>query len=285
MKKTQRIGRGDYSEDFVLQGKDELAELEGSINEMCRQIVMAQDAVVKEAEGRIAAIEQLRHAERLSTVGRLASGMAHELGTPLNIVGGRAKMIMTEDLQREEVVDYARIIMGQADRMAKIIQDLLDFARRRKIHKSLVNIRKIIDEACKIINIAAQKSKVTLVSNIADNVVPVMVDEFQMQQVLVNIVMNAIHAMPEGGRIEIEAQMVPSKKCLAIAIQDQGKGIAPEDLKHVFEPFYTTKDVGKGTGLGLSISYGIVQEHGGWIEVSSEIGRGTCFTIYLSEEQ
>ena len=291
---TRQIGKGNFSERVAVRGRDELSSLANAMNQMCVQLEASREAVRKETEARIAALEQLRHTERLATLGRLSSGIAHELGTPLNVVSGRAKLIIKENLKKEEITECSRIITEQAERMTKLIRQLLDFARRRAPHKSPVNLKILSGQVIDILKPAAEKQKIIfeLIKN--DDIPLISIDPFQVQQVLINLVMNAIQAMPEGGHLKIELHKKYSchstlsngqeQNYVAISIKDEGKGIPKENINHLFEPFFTTKNVGEGTGLGLSIAYGIVQEHGGWIDVKSRVGEGSCFTIYLPLE-
>jgi two-component system NtrC family sensor kinase len=294
MELTRLIGQGDFSERVVVRGRDELSSLANAMNQMCEQLAASREAVRKETEARIAALEQLRHTERLATLGRLSSGIAHELGTPLNVVSGRAKLIISENLKKEEITECSRIIKEQAERMTKLIRQLLDFARRRAPQKSPVNLKNLSSQVIEMLKPAAEKQKVIL-QLLKNNDIPlVSIDPFQIQQVLINLVMNGIQAMPDGGHLKIGLHMKYSchptlsssrkQNCVAINIKDEGKGISEDNIEHLFEPFFTTKDVGEGTGLGLSIAYGIVREHGGWINVKSKVGEGSCFTIYIPLE-
>jgi signal transduction histidine kinase len=294
MTKTQQIGAGDLSGDLVLEGHDELSELAVAMNRMCEQLAAAWKAVRRETEARIAALEQLRHSERLATIGQLAAGMAHELGTPLNVVAGRAKLMTTEDLKKEEIIENSRIIREQVDRMTKIMRQLLDFARRQTAKRMPGEILTVVRQVLDMLDAAARKNRVTLALVQNGDAFMIAIDQAQMQQVLTNLVMNGIQAMPNGGRLElgisVERARRPAdesseeKNYLAIRVRDEGVGISEENMKRIFEPFFTTKEVGKGTGLGLSIAHGIVEEHGGCIEVESELGKGSCFTVYLPME-
>lgn len=294
MKKTQQIGAGDLSDDLVLEGRDELSGLAVAMNRMCGQLAVAQETVRRETEARIATLEQLRHAERLATIGQLAAGMAHELGTPLNVVTGRAKLMATEDLKKEELIENSRIIREQVDRMTRIMRQLLDFARRQTARRLPADVRKVAGQVLDMLNATARKNRVTLDLVESGELSVIAIDQAKMQQVLTNLVMNGIQAMPSGGRLEVNIgpksagpparESREEKGYLAIRVRDEGAGISEENKKRIFEPFFTTKEVGKGTGLGLSIAHGIVEEHGGWIEVESELGKGSCFTVYLPME-
>jgi len=291
---TRQIGKGVFSERVVVHGRDELSSLATAMNQMCEQLAAAREAVRKETEARISALEQLRHTERLATLGRLSSGIAHELGTPLNVVSGRAKLILNEDLKKEDITECSRIIKEQAERMTKLIRQLLDFARRRAPQKSPVDLKNLSGQVIEMLKPTAKKQNVTLALFKNDDIPLVSVDPFQIQQVLINLVMNGIQAMPDGGPLEVGLHLKCSyhptlsggqkHNYVAIYIKDEGKGIFEGDINHIFEPFFTTKNVGEGTGLGLSIAYGIMREHGGWIDVKSKVDEGSCFTIYIPLE-
>lgn len=288
--KTRRAGCGDLSNPVDLKNADELAELGVALNLMCNQLAAAHERLRTEAEARIAALEQLRHADRLKTVGRLASGMAHELGTPMNVVLARAELIGLE-APSESAVASAKIIKAQIQQMSAMIRQLLDFGRRGRAHAQTRDLGELCEQTVQLLDPLAKRQSVTLELIPSKLPVPADVDGSQIQQVLSNIIENAIHAMPDGGTVTVRVEPGPFEpvgnarstgtSCARVAIEDQGVGIPAENLEHIFDPFFTTKDVGKGTGLGLSIAFGIVQDHGGWIEVSSTPQVGTRFLIYL----
>ena len=286
---ARAVAAGDFDARLVVPQHDEMGELATELNGMSRQLAEARDRLAAETEARIMTLEQLRHTDRLTTVGRLAAGIAHELGTPLNVVAGRASKIVSLGGPGAE---YARIIGEQATRMTAIIRQLLDFSRRQGPRFGVVNLRALVARTLDMLTTLADKQRVT-VGLTADDALPLArVDHNQLQQALANIVLNGIQAMPAGGRLGVvidRARRQPPDapagaedgEYLRLSIEDQGEGIAPEVLPHIFEPFFTTKGVGEGTGLGLSVAHGIVREHGGWIDVESQVGRGTTFSIYL----
>ncbi len=295
--KARRVGAGDLSGPIELKSRDELSELAVTLNQMCDRLAVSQQQAQQEAEARIATIEQLRHADRLRTVGQLASGVAHELGTPLNVVTGRASLITSGRLPPEAIVESAGIIKSQAERMAGIIRKLLDFSRTGTSHRVLVDLPMIVRETVQILESLSRKHGVALivVDTPTDDEKPMSacVDAGQIQQVLTNLIVNAIQATPSGGRVTIgvsrEQIQPPADKgttmgeYFCLSVEDTGQGIAEDVRDRLFEPFVTTKEVGQGTGLGLSIAYGIVRDHSGWIDVQSEIGRGSRFRVYLPE--
>ncbi len=285
--KARRVGEGDFSQPLTLKQKDELGLLATEINAMCDRLTEATRNAQIASTARIAAIEQLRHADRLMTVGMLASGIAHELGTPLNVVSARAQMIAAGDTTPEETVDYARVIADASNKMAKIIRQLLAFARRKPAQKAPRDLRRIARDTIELLQPLAEKSGVHVeLADAAEMIADVDADE--IQQAMTNILVNAIHAMPSGGRVEVAMQYEKRAtgdahpgRFLVITIRDHGKGIAPAHMPHIFEPFFTTKDVGKGTGLGLSVTHGIIDDHGGFIDVQSAASTGSAFSIHL----
>ncbi len=290
--KTHRVGQGDFSAPLDLKSRDELGQLAVALNEMCSQLDDQQQQIGVETSERLAAMEQLRHADRLKTVGRLAAGIAHELGTPLNVVSGRAGLIASGKLSEQEIQQSARTIKAEADRITGIIRQLLDFARRRSPQRTQIDLREVARQTTQLLEPLASKRGVHLV--VEDNGHPVMAcaDFAQIQQVVTNLVMNAIQAMDHGGnvcvRMGTQATAEDSGKapttCVFLSVEDQGAGVALEDQEHIFEPFFTTKQVGLGTGLGLSIAEGIVREHGGWMEVHSRVGEGSRFTVLMPKQ-
>jgi len=289
--KARRAGEGDFSRPLELTQDDEMGELAGEVNAMCERIDAANRRLAEETEARIDALDQLRHTDRLATVGQLAAGVAHELGSPLSVVSARAELIGASELPRSDVVKNARLIGEQCDRMTAIIQQLLDFSRRRGSALGVTDLRGVLARTSDLLSTAADRARVRLHTEVPDAAVFARVDRNQMQQALANIVLNGIQAMPDGGvlstRVATAAAQPPAGNGTAnghyarITVEDQGTGIQPDHLERIFEPFFTTKGVGEGTGLGLAVARGIVAEHGGWIEVESTMGRGTRFLIWL----
>jgi signal transduction histidine kinase len=262
---------------------------------MTDRLAASQLKISAERRARTSALEQLRHADRLSTVGKLASSMAHELGTPLNVVAGRARMIEGDESAAETARDNARIIAEQAERMAEIIQDLLEFSRRKPLERRRARIGDVLEHAATLLEPICEDKDITLEVGGAPDV-EAEIDSGKVLQVLTNLLMNAAQAMPDGGRIELSVSREhvddpPDRRAgagdyLVIVVRDEGIGIPADRLPDIFEAFFTTKkDEERGTGLGLSVCHGIVREHGGWMEVASVVGEGTTFRVYLPEEQ
>jgi two-component system, NtrC family, sensor kinase len=294
VEQARRVGAGDLSGRLRLPQRDELGELGREMNAMCERLARAKEQVTAEGAARLKAIEQLRHADRLATVGKLSSGIAHELGTPLLVVSGRARMIADGDLTGAEIPDSARIILEQSQRMTGIIRQLLDFGRRRGPERGTVDLHALVAETCTLLAPLAAKRRVKLRSEVPAAPAPARVDGEQIRQALTNLVVNGIDAMPKGGDLRVglraerrtppEGTGAPEGEYLCLCVRDEGDGMDEETMSHVFEPFFTTKEVGQGTGLGLSVSYGIVREHGGFIAVESRPGAGSCFSTYLPLE-
>jgi two-component system NtrC family sensor kinase len=293
VEKVRRIGTGDLSGPVALARRDELGELAVAINQMCDALAAATEATQREAAARVAAVEQLRHADRLTTVGKLASGLAHELGTPLNIVGGRGAMIAAGEATGEEVFENARIIVEQTERMTQIIRQLLDFARRRPVDKARTDLREMAAETATLLRPMADKRGVQIVVASGGGAGQAVADSGQIQQVIINLLVNAIQATDRGGTVTVtlhdeSADRSPERgeprPTVCLDVTDTGQGMDPETAARIFDPFFTTKDVGEGTGLGLSIAYGIVRDHGGWIDVKSQPGRGTTMRMHLPQE-
>lgn len=235
-------------------------------------------------------LSELRRADRLAMVGKLAAGIAHELGTPLSIVGGRARQIAAGTLTSDQVSPTAKTIAEQADRMAAIIRQLLDFARRREPRLGRFDIRTLVRQAVGLLEPVASKKGVKLAAPGLEEAQVVEFDGSQMMQVMINVISNALHATPVGGSVTLsltQASSAPeetgleARNYVGVVVKDTGSGIADEQRKRIFEPFFTTKDTGEGTGLGLSVAQGIVRDHRGWISVESELGKGSQFYIYL----
>jgi len=238
--------------------------------------------VDRELREKAATIDRLRHSERLGVVGTLAAGVAHELGTPMTVIQASAELVETDSGSSTESRAAARNILGQTQRMSRIIRGLLDFGRRGPPATAEVDLRDVVSDVEQLLSPIARRRGVTIRATTPAAAVPVHALREQLEQVFVNLVVNAVQATPDGGEVALHvADGGPDAPSARVDVRDRGAGIAPADLPHVFEPFFTTKDVGLGTGLGLSVSHGIVRDHGGSIEVTSALGRGSTFSVFL----
>jgi signal transduction histidine kinase len=286
--KARRVGGGDLGGPLDLTQRDEVGQLAREMNAMCERLGEVNAHAAAEGAARIKALEQLRHADRLATVGKLAAGIAHELGTPLNVISGRAQMILRGKVPGDKLTDYVGSIAEQSERMTRIIRQLLDFARRRERRNERTDLGALVASTTNLLDQLATKRGVRLTSTVEP--VEVLADSGQLEQVITNLVVNAMAACSEGGTVQVstgrevtapEAAGVTPVEHAVVRVLDDGHGMDPETLDHVFEPFFTTKDVGQGAGLGLSVAHGIVEEHGGFIRVESTKGSGSTFTVYL----
>jgi signal transduction histidine kinase len=293
--KARRVGKGEFEPPLVLPARDEFGDLAHEMNAMSAKLAEMVARVKTESTARVEAMDQLRHADRLTTVGKLASGIAHELGTPLNVIEARASMIASGEAGGEIAKQYAQIVVDSSERMERIIRQLLAFARRRGPEKTRSDLLEMARQSTDmVLPLARKKSVEVKVVDGGDEAI-VAADAMQLQQALTNLLVNAIQASAEGAAVEVRVESVRARPpadvggeegdYLCLHVKDEGSGIGKDNLAHIFEPFFTTKDVGEGTGLGLSVAYGIVRDHGGWIAVESEIGRGSRFSLYLPRAQ
>ena len=221
----------------------------------------------------------------------MAAGLAHEIGTPLNVVTGRAELLASGKLDSKATRVSAQAIQSEAQRITRIVRELLDFARQNTPQRSCQNLNELITTTRELMETVAIKHHTNLHLSLPDSQLSANIDAGQIQQVLTNLIINAIQSAGNDGNVTITLTNAERKTpgneggtnniYRTVIIADDGEGISAEDREHIFEPFFTTKDVGEGTGLGLSISHGIIQEHGGWIEVESSEGQGSAFSIFL----
>jgi PAS domain S-box-containing protein len=240
----------------------------------------ANVAFVREIEERKKNEEQIIRTQRLAAVGELVSGVAHEINNPLTGIIGFAELVLERDVPDNIKEDIA-IIHHEAKRAAGVIENLLTFARKHKPEKQLINVNSII---ARVIRLRAYKHKVNniqVTTHFATNLPAVMADASQLQQIFLNIIINAEHAMADMGGENLVINTEQMGDMVRVAFTDDGLGISPENMSHIFDPFFTTKELGKGTGLGLSVCHGMVVEHGGRIYAESELGEGATFVVEL----
>jgi signal transduction histidine kinase len=237
-------------------------------------------AILRDVSERTRLEEQLRRTERVAELGTLASGMAHEIGTPMNVILGRAEYLM-DRVTDEPVKKGLKTIVAQVERITRVMNQLLTFARRKPREPRPVALEQVIDNSLEMFRERLSNHRVDVSTDIDPGCTTVVADSDQMNQVLINLIMNAIHAMPQGGTLRVGLR--PERDMVKLTISDTGHGIPKEVVEKIFEPFFTTKEFGKGTGLGLTVVKGIIEEHQGSIAVESEEGKGTTFTILLPQ--
>ncbi|MGH9766129.1 MAG: ATP-binding protein [Blastocatellia bacterium] len=286
---ARAVGQGDLDYRVVApSGGNEIAQLASEFNRMAESLAEQRRAAERQTEERLSLERELRHSERLASVGRLAAGVAHEMGAPLNVIKGRVEMLRERpDSPLENRARNLEIIGAQADAITDIVRQLLTLARPFTLRREAIEPARLIATVVELIEADATKSGVRIEISRNNHHRPDLIygDRNLLQQVLMNVCINALHAMTRGGGLLIEVtpeeQYRSGRTFVGLRVSDTGSGIAPESLAHIFDPFFTTKEVGKGTGLGLSVARRIVEEHGGWIEVANREEGGSAFTVWL----
>jgi PAS domain S-box-containing protein len=229
--------------------------------------------------------EQMAQADRLASVGQLSSGVAHEINNPLGVILGYTQLMLRSEPNDTGRFKDLKTIEKHVRHCKSIVEDLLNFARRSEPKKEKVDIHKTIEDVLNFIGQNIGSSRIAFQTAFDRRVPPVVVDDKKIRQVLVNLLMNARHAVGTQGTVRVTTVWRPSDRQLEIQVADDGYGIEEKHLKHIFDPFFTTKPTGEGTGLGLSVSYGIVKKHGGEIRVQSKPGEGAIFTVVLPVQE
>ncbi|MFH1216429.1 MAG: ATP-binding protein [Pseudomonadota bacterium] len=266
---TRNVLNGNF-EPIICKNvnQDEITDLIQAFNKMASELENRQ--------------EQLIQSRKLASIGTFSSGIAHELNNPLNNISLSADTLLEEysSLSEKEMKEIITDIISQTDRATEVVKNLLDFSRDQAPSTRPLHIKQVVAATKKLIANELRLKSIWLEDYIPDDLPLVMGDLHKLQQVFLNLFVNSVYAMPDGGLIYIDAKQEPDEY-VRISVSDTGGGIEPEKVEHIFDPFYTTKEVGKGTGLGLSIVYGIIKKHGGYIEVKSKMNVGTMFSIYL----
>ncbi len=268
---TRRVAQGDLSTRIPVTARHELGDLARAFNEMTARLADVQ--------------RQLTQADKLASVGRLAAGVAHEINNPLTGVLTYASFLLKRAQDRPELKEDLEVIVRETKRCREIVKGLLDFARQTPPKRQAVSLNDVAREAVAIVSNQLALRRVALTLELGEGLPFIQADANQLEQVVVNLLVNAADASDEGsGQVRIitrsEAGPPPA---VTLAVADNGRGIEADELPHIFEPFFTTKGT-RGTGLGLAVSWGIVEAHGGRIEVASQVGQGSCFTLRLPVE-
>jgi len=266
---TEDVARGNYTPiPYEERRRDEISELIAAFNKMAGEIESRQEEVVQ--------------SRKIAAIGTFTSGIAHELNNPINNIYLTAETLLEEytNLSDAEANELILDVLNQADRAGDIVKNLLDFSRSERPSFTDLSIVTVIDSTVKLVKNQIMVAGIGLERKIPGDMPAIRGNLRNLQHVFLNLLLNAIQAMPGGGSIEIEASQ-DSPGYLRVDVRDTGIGIKPEDLEHIFDPFFTTKGVGRGTGLGLSVTYSIIKTHGGYIEVKSEVNVGTTFSVFL----
>jgi len=237
--------------------------------------------VEKRTEALARSEKQMAQADRLASIGQLSAGIAHEINNPLGIILGYTQLLLRGEAKESQRYEDLKTIEKHVRNCKAIVEDLLNFARSSKTKKEMVHIHETIDEVLDFVRRHSKLGEIVIDRNYDPKAPPLLADEKKIKQVLINLVMNARHAVDQEGTISLSTRYDAARGEVVIAVADTGYGIEGKNLPHIFDPFFTTKPTGEGTGLGLSVSYGIIKNHGGDIEVESAPGNGTTFTIRL----
>jgi signal transduction histidine kinase len=289
---TQRIARGELGARADIRQDDELGELARALSAMGAKLEIAHAQREVEESAKLRALEQLRHADRLRSVGQLASGLAHELGTPLNVVSGRARLIETADGVSDELISDARVIRDETAKMTGLVKQLLGFARRRPPEREEADVAGAAARVTQMLKPLASKYGAEIELVVPGGPCVMRGDPLLVEQAITNVAVNGLQSMTKGGRLTIAvAQRMVARPdggerlpSAVVTLTDDGPGIPDEVRSRIFDPFFTTKDVGEGTGLGLSVVYGIVEDHGGFVQVRNVAPRGAQFELVFPLE-
>lgn len=287
MEEIRRLGQGQPGPPLPVERRDELGRVAEAFNRMAEQLEAARLRLLAEAERTLDLEQQVRQAETLAVAGKLATSLAHEVGTPLNIISGRAEFLLQTLLPSDARRPDLEVIITQIDRISGIIRSLLDLVRPQKPEVQSTALATVLERLLPLLKHTARRRGVTLTATVPQDLPPLLADPNQLQQVLINLLMNALEATPAGGRVGLTAGPVDhrGRAGVAVSVTDTGPGIPDDLLRRVFDPFFTTKPPGQGTGLGLSICRDIIREHDGEIRVESKPGAGTTFTVWLPEAE
>ena len=301
-KGTEHLAEGELGYQIEVQSRDEVGELANSFNGMSVQLRAANEEIVtwaKTLEDRVdqktrelkRAHDHILHVEKMASIGKMAAVVAHEVNNPLSGILTYAKLIrkwvgsgQVEHEKRDEAMQCLDLIAAESRRCGDLVKNLLTLSRTAPMNMQSTNLHAVIDRCLLLVRHQLELGGIQLQLNFAKELPRVWCDPAQIEQVILALIMNAIDAMPRGGNLWLETRASNDETEIEIRVRDDGMGIAPDVLSQIFEPFLTTKESGHGVGLGLAISRGIVEGHKGRIEVDSELGRGTSFTVILPSE-
>jgi two-component system NtrC family sensor kinase len=292
---TRKIAEGDLTHEVPITSRDEIGQLAESFNHMLVRLKQARQELedygrvleekVEERSQQLRKIQlQLMQSEKLASLGRLASGVAHEINSPLTGILTFSHLLMRKLKDNPELQKELELIVRETTRVSAIARGLLDFARESKPQKRPCNINDLILHTLSLVERQAVFQNIRIAKNLDPQVPIILLDANQIQQVFMNVLLNAADAMPQEGTLTITSTYPAGDSFVQVKFTDTGCGIPEENLSRIFDPFFTTKAEKKGTGLGLAVSYGIIDRHRGRIEAQSEVGRGTTIAIHLPRE-
>jgi two-component system, NtrC family, sensor kinase len=296
---TEHLSRGELGYQIKVQSQDEVGELAASFNGMSTQLRAANEQITnwaKTLEDRVEqktmelrnAHDHVLHVEKMASVGKMAAVVAHEVNNPLSGILTYAKLLRrwvgggeTSGAKHDEALQCLDLIATESRRCGDLIKNLLNLSRTAPMNIQLTDLHDLMERCLLLVRHQLELVGIEWQLDVDQDLPPVECDPAQIEQVLLAMIMNAIDAMPHGGTLWLSARLNHDADEVTMRVRDDGTGISPEVLPHIFEPFVTTKEGGHGVGLGLAISRGIVERHGGRIEVESELGCGTTFTVSL----
>ena len=276
---SRKIAEGDFSEHIEVKGKDELSSLETAFNQMEDRLKNALWSLEHTIEKLREKQAQLVEAEKLALVGKLAAGIAHEINNPLTSVLTFSNLMLEQCPPDDPRHDKLKLMARETNRARTIVRQLLNFGRETVIKPEKININQPVTEIADSLVAQDAFKGIGLEMKLGDNLPDVNADPAQIGQVVMNLLLNAIHSITPPGRIEVVTRRIENS--IEIVFKDTGAGIPEENIHKIFDPFFTTKDASKGTGLGLAVSYGIIKKHGGEIEIASTVGKGSIFIVRL----
>ncbi len=280
---AERISKGELSESINVEGKNELKTLGDEFENMRKKLKEAYSDLELKIDERTKALQeaqfQVSHQEKMASLGLMAAGVAHEIGNPLTSISSMAQIIKRK-IDDPLLVQYADTILENIERISHIVHELVDFARPASYRATMVNVNEIVKNAVNIVRYNRRAKQIDLKLEFQDSLPSVYLVSDQLLQVFINILINAVDALKEKDNL-IKVRTYYEKGAINIQFIDNGVGISQENIDKIFQPFFTTKEVGKGTGLGLSVSYGIIKNLNGKIEVDSKQGKGSTFTVFI----
>jgi len=289
MTAMEDVRAGNLTANVFVQRTDEVGRLTAQFNSMVRELESARSRLIEATESREALEAGLRRVDKLATLGQLSAGLAHEIGSPLQILNGRARALASREDLSPEIRRVAQVFEEQSDRITKIVEQLLSVARRKPAHRGEIDLGATVAPIVDLLEHEARRRAIRLEFERPSSPLKVLADVDQVQQVTLNLLSNAFRATPRGGRVRLTLAASSFKTgeggreqpSVSLTVDDTGCGIGDESLGHIFEPFFTTWADAGGAGLGLAVVKSIVDEHGGTIAVSSEKNAGTRFTVHF----